>query len=76
MSKFYGTLESDKGVTTRAGHQYIQATAQSWAGSASVTLSPGNDGKLWVQLHVGHGSTSQPRTLVWTQPLASLLAKV
>lgn len=76
MSKFYGTLDSDKGITTRAGHTYIRATAQSWEGSASVTLDEEEDGTVWVCLHVGHGSTSCPCSLVWRQPLASLLAKV
>lgn len=75
MSKFYGTLSSDKGDTTRAGHQYIQATAQSWEGSASVTLQPDDDGQVWISLHVGQGSTSQPRRLVWRQPLRRLLVQ-
>ena len=76
MSKFYGTLDSDKGVTTRAGHTYIRATAQSWEGSASVTLEADGDGKVWLALHVGHGSTSCPISLVWRKSLGSLLAKV
>ena len=41
MSKFYGTLESDKGVSTRAGHQRIRASAQSHDGSVSVEIFHG-----------------------------------
>lgn len=41
MSKLYGCLHSDKGVSTRAGHQYIRASAQSYEGSVTVELKEG-----------------------------------
>lgn len=74
MSAYYGTLESDKGVTTRAGHRYVKATAQSWEGSASVTLGKDEDGAVWLSLHVGSGSTPNPIALVWRRRLGDLLA--
>ena len=38
MSKFYGTLISDKGENTRAGHRHMTATAQTFSGSVGVDL--------------------------------------
>lgn len=38
MSRFYGTVTSDKGTSTRAGHRHIRASAQSREGSVSVEI--------------------------------------
>jgi hypothetical protein len=51
MSKYYGTLESDKGRTTRAGHKYIDASARTYDGSVTVTIRDGI-----VTLQVSDGS--------------------
>lgn len=74
MSKFYGTLTSDKGSTTRAGHHWIKATAQSWEGSVCVSLFKGaTSGELLVEIEVGEGSTSCPSKSIWRKPLKELL---
>lgn len=52
---YYGTLESDKGKTTRAGHQYIDATAQTFDGSVTVSIGKGTK-KNRVQIFVRRGS--------------------
>lgn len=56
MSKFYGTLVSDKGASTRAGHREIAATAQTADGSVTVDIGPGIDGKNCVSIFVRKGS--------------------
>ena len=38
MSKFYGTLISDKGENTRAGHRHMTAMAQTFSGSVGVDI--------------------------------------
>lgn len=66
--RYYGTLISDKGVTTRAGHRFIQAAAQTFAGSVSVDIKDGH-----VTIMVSEGSGTGGRTLL-NAPLADLLA--
>lgn len=41
ISKYYGTLTSDKGTSTRAGHKYMSASAQTHEGSVMVEISDG-----------------------------------
>lgn len=53
MSQFYGTLESDKGVTTRAGYRYIRASAQSWEGSVTVEL---HENMVSIDVQKGSGT--------------------
>jgi hypothetical protein len=59
MSAFYGTLVSDKGVSTRAGHRFIKAVAQSHEGSVAVAIDDGE-----VLIYVGEGSTINGRELL------------
>ena len=68
MSKFYGTLSSDKGDTTRAGNRYISAAAQSFDGSIIVSIN-GDD----VDISVAEGSRTYGRTL-FSGKLSDLLA--
>jgi len=77
MSKFYGTLASDKGETTRAGHHWIRATAQSFEGSVSISLIPSpNEGEgLLAELEVSGGSNPSPRNRVWRVTLRELLSQ-
>ena len=56
MSKYYGTLQSDKGTSTRAGHREIAATAQTMAGSVTVDIGPGSDGEDRVSIFVRKSS--------------------
>ena len=39
MSRFYGTVQGQRGDCTRCGHSSIRAAAQSWNGSVAVILS-------------------------------------
>lgn len=68
MSALYGTLASDKGTTTRAGHHHIKACAQSWDGSIIVTLD--KDGSFRVSF--GEGSTTYGEKVLLQGNLADL----
>lgn len=72
MSQFYGTLESDRGVSTRAGHKYVVTSAQSWEGSVSVRLVVVKP-DVEVSICVGEGSTSHPERCIWRGKLKDLL---
>ena len=54
MSKYYGTLESDKGTSTRAGHRYMSASAQTFDGSVTVSID-GDKVRILCQQHSGTG---------------------
>jgi hypothetical protein len=61
MANLYGTLQSEKtGKVTRTANNIIQATAQSWQGSISVSLNQHGV----VQISVGEGSTDSPDRLI------------
>ena len=74
MSKFYGTLQSDKGTTTRAGHRYITATAQTWNGSVAVNVEPVGD-DFHVIISVGSGSTAHPLDTLVAGKLSAMLTR-
>ena len=67
MSKYYGTLESDKGSTTRAGHKYIEASARTYDGSVTVTICDG-----MVTFRVSEGSECGGN-VIYTGKLSDLL---
>ncbi len=67
MSKFYGTLTSDKGTTTRAGHRYMSAAAQTYDGSVIVEISNGI-----VEIQVSDTSATSGRTVL-QMPLKDLV---
>lgn len=76
MSRFYGTLTSDKGQSTRAGHHWIRATAQSYGGSISVTIGQGTHAKnspLFVTIRASERSTDSPEVLIAEVELETLL---
>jgi hypothetical protein len=74
MSKYYSTVTTDKGVTTRAGNHYVTAAAQSWEGSVSVTLGTMDEkSEKMVEIRVGPGSTSCPSNSVLYVKLSDLL---
>jgi len=72
VSKFYGTVTSDKGERTRTGHKFIRATAQSFEGSVGVEIRPTASGGLFVTLLIGKGSTPAPSFEVLTIGLGEL----
>lgn len=53
MSQLYGTLTSDSGVSTRAGHRYVRASAQSWEGSVTVEL---HENMVSIDVQPGSGT--------------------
>ena len=58
-SKFYGTLESERGKqSTKCGHQEIITQAASWAGAIEVRLYTERDGeeRYTVEAIPWHGS--------------------
>lgn len=68
MSKYHGFLESDKGVTTRAGHRFIRAAAQTYDGSIAVEIRDGQ-----VTIFAGQGSNAHPPNKIGEFGLADLL---
>lgn len=75
MSKFYGTVQGNRGEATRGGSKNsgIKATAQSWEGSVSVLLFNENE-EIRCNIIAGKGSTSDPSgVIVYTGTLADLL---
>lgn len=71
MSKFYGTLISEKGTKTKAGHREITAVAQSWEGSVSAELKA-YGGKLFCDIYTMEGSATGGMSAV--KALSILLA--
>ena len=69
MSKFYGSVTTDKGVSTRAGHRYVVATAQSYDGSISVSI----DAAGKVIICAGEGSQPVPVFPVWSGTLRDII---
>ena len=57
MSRFYGTLQGNRGAATRCGTNDITVSAQSWDGSAITKLSYNNDKKLEVRISVSDHSS-------------------
>jgi len=73
MSKYYGTLRTEKGGATRQGNQYVIATdvyeyTQSYVGSVSVSVM----GDI-VEIRAEEGSTNSPSHLLWTGGIHELL---
>jgi hypothetical protein len=60
MSHFYGTLQGDRGVATRCGtaRSGISASAQGWAGSATVTQENRHGDRDTLYMSIGRGSTT------------------
>lgn len=77
MSRLYATITTDARRTqpTARGHRQVTAAAQSWDGSIAVTLIQTDDATgPEVQISIGTGSTDRPGCLLWSGPLAALLA--
>lgn len=68
MSKFYGTVQGQRGRATRCGHFDITTHAASWAGAVRTRLSDRN-GTIWATVETqswhGHGE----RQLIYDGPL-------
>lgn len=58
MSRFYGTLQGNRGAVTRTGSQDITAAAQSYDGSIITQLSYDKNNHLEVRISISDGSSS------------------
>jgi hypothetical protein len=65
MAHFYGNLKGSRGEATRCGtaSSGLSVSARSWAGSVTVELSEGSDGKPRVTIRVSDGSAVGGRLL-------------
>jgi hypothetical protein len=57
MSKFYGSVQGNRGAATRGGYSLIKTSAQSYDGSVITYLSYDED-KLMVEVCVSDRSSS------------------
>jgi hypothetical protein len=57
MSKFYGSIQGNRGAATRGGHSIIKSTVQSYDGSIINYLSYDDD-KLMVEVCVSNDSSN------------------
>lgn len=64
MSKFYGSVQGNRGAATRGGHSMIKTSAQSWDGSIINYLSYEDD-KLMVEVCVSNESSSYGRRIFY-----------
>ena len=64
MSKFYGSVEGNRGAATRGGHSRIKTTAQSYNGSVITELTY-NDDTLMVRISMDRGSAFNGTTLFY-----------
>jgi hypothetical protein len=70
MSKLFGTLQSEKtGKATRTASSIIEATAQSYDGSVSVSLNASGD----LSIYIDEGWTQRPSKMMWSGKLSELL---
>lgn len=71
MSKFYGTVQGQRGKATRAGHHSITTEAASWEGAVRVHVyhdeDRGQDVAI-VSLTRWHGEGSQ--RVLWEGPVS------
>lgn len=59
MSKFYGSIQGNRGVATRGGSSSsgIKSSVQSWNGSVINELSYNSNGELCIRVEVAEGSS-------------------
>lgn len=70
MSKLYGSVTNERGgKSTRAAHREVTATAQSWEGSVSVTITANH----MITFRAQGGSTASPTRVLLECPLADLV---
>lgn len=65
MSKFYGTIQGNRGAATRGGHSKITASAQSYSGSVTTELTYENDVLMVRILADKDGSSTYGRTIFY-----------
>ena len=60
MSKFYGSIQGNRGAATRGGSQAsgIKASVQSYDGSVITELSYNDEGQLMVEVSVARNESS------------------
>ena len=64
MSKFYGSVQGNRGAATRGGYDRITSSAQSWNGSVITELTYDDD-KLMVRIGTDSGSSSYGSTIFY-----------
>ena len=64
MSKFYGSVQGNRGAATRGGHSMIKTSAQSWDGSIQTELTYEED-TLMVRVSVSEGSSIYGKTIFY-----------
>ena len=64
MSKFYGSVQGNRGAATRGGHSMIKTSAQSYNGSVITYLSYDED-KLMVEVCVSDESSSYGKRIFY-----------
>ena len=64
MSKFYGSIQGNRGAATRVGHSIIKSSVQSYDGSIINYLSYDED-KLMVEVCVSEGSSNYGRRIFY-----------
>lgn len=64
MSKFYGTIQGNRGAATRTGHSKITTAAQSYNGSVITELTYENE-VLMVRISVAEESSTYGKTIFY-----------
>jgi len=61
MSRFYGTVQGNRGEATRRGANRMHASAQSYTGSVVTYMYVGDDDEDWVVICLEEGSSRQAK---------------
>ena len=64
MSKFYGSVQGNRGAATRGGHNIIKTSAQSYDGSVITELTYEEE-TLMVRVSTDEGSSSYGSTIFY-----------
>jgi hypothetical protein len=76
MPKFYSTNETDScNRTNKRGHRWARSVVRSYAGSASLMLTTGDNGAAdyRLEIRVAPGSDDVPGHLILAAPLADII---
>ena len=74
MSRFYGTVQGNRGKATRRGANHMRTSAQSYSGSV-VTYMYDHNGVDWVSIRLEEGSSSTARFPLYEGPVKDLFDK-
>jgi hypothetical protein len=74
MSRFYSSIQGERGEATRRGHRHIRASAQSYTGSVIVQMYIDEEDRDCVRIDVDEGSTKHGGSLhLYEGPIETLL---